>query len=315
MTQQNASELEQELRLLVERIKCLKQPVDRVEYKRLFVKGQQIRLHLIRMNRMAAVIDFDTQTNALGFIEEPAVKDSNSAETTPAELSSFSTDEGKPSAQVLHKQDNSSSEDRSAKEFVLPMAFLSTLDETSALDQANALGSVVKQGVTMKPPTVFLQYAHVDATYKELALALANRLRADGVESVIDQYEISPPEGWAVWMTKKLRDADFVLVLCSEDNLKRFDKEQPPPKGTGATWEGHFIQTYLLNSGVINNKFVPVLLRKEDLPFIPAILQTYTHYAVFEPEQYDRLFRFLTKQPEINAPPVSPTIKNMPPRP
>ena len=54
-------------------------------------------------------------------------------------------------------------------------------------------------------------------------LKLSNRLRNEGVDCNIDQYETSPPEGWPRWMTNQIETADFVLIVCTEkyedDNL------------------------------------------------------------------------------------------------
>jgi SEFIR domain-containing protein len=311
MTQEDANELERELRQLVHRIKDLKGVVDRTEYKRLFLKGQQLRLHLIRMGRMSVVTEFDAETNAVGFLEVAgvAVPDSDDSNRAPESLTN-----GEKPTEVDTESGGTPNDERSVNEFALPRGFLASQAEAFAAEQNPELDSALKLGVTVRPPKVFLQYAHVNADYKNLAIELADRLRVDGLESIIDQYVLGgPSEGWAVWMTRQLKEADFVLVLCSEENLKRFDKEQPPPTGTGATWEGHFIQQYLLDAGAINKKFVPVLLRKEDRAFIPAVLKAFTYYQLYESGHYDNLLRFLTNQPDVNAPPVSPTIKNLPP--
>jgi hypothetical protein len=50
-------------------------------------------------------------------------------------------------------------------------------------------------------------------------LALADRLCADGIDAMIDQYEQSPPEGWPAWCEAQIRKADFVLMVCTETYL------------------------------------------------------------------------------------------------
>jgi hypothetical protein len=42
------------------------------------------------------------------------------------------------------------------------------------------------------PERVFISYSHDDEVHKARVLDLANRLREDGVDAVIDQYEESP---------------------------------------------------------------------------------------------------------------------------
>jgi DNA polymerase III epsilon subunit-like protein len=49
------------------------------------------------------------------------------------------------------------------------------------------------------PPTVFLSYSHDPAEHGDAVLALSNRLREEGIDCCLDQYEESPSEGWPMW--------------------------------------------------------------------------------------------------------------------
>ena len=46
------------------------------------------------------------------------------------------------------------------------------------------------------PPKVFISYSHDDEQHEQRVLQLASRLRNDGVDAEIDQYEDAPKEGW-----------------------------------------------------------------------------------------------------------------------
>jgi SEFIR domain len=61
-------------------------------------------------------------------------------------------------------------------------------------------------------PRVFISYSHDSREHIDRVLALSNRLRADGIDCHIDQYEESPSEGWPRWMVNQIEDASFVLV-------------------------------------------------------------------------------------------------------
>ena len=63
---------------------------------------------------------------------------------------------------------------------------------------------------------VFISYAHDTPENAQKVLELSNRLRSEGVDCVLDQYEEAPPEGWPRWMDKKIRDAKFVLMICTD---------------------------------------------------------------------------------------------------
>jgi TIR domain len=62
-------------------------------------------------------------------------------------------------------------------------------------------------------------------------LTLSNRLRNAGIDCYIDQYEESPAEGWPRWMVNQIEDADFVLVVCTENYERRFRGKDETGKG------------------------------------------------------------------------------------
>jgi len=139
-------------------------------------------------------------------------------------------------------------------------------------------------------------------------LALSNRLRQEGVDSHIDQYEQSPPEGWPQWCEKQVEESSFVLVACTETYLRRFKGEEAPGKGLGGTWEGHIISQELYNSQGKNSKFIPIIFSEQDATYVPRILQGATVYEVLS--GYEALYRHLTNQPLIQMPELG-TVKPM----
>ena len=64
----------------------------------------------------------------------------------------------------------------------------------------------------MAAPTVFISYSHDSEEHADRALALGNRLRKQGVDAILDQYEDSPPEGRTRWMGPK---QSGLLTSCS----------------------------------------------------------------------------------------------------
>ena len=92
---------------------------------------------------------------------------------------------------------------------------------------------------------VFISYSHDSTELKDKVLALSDSLRADGIDCIIDQYEISPPEGWARWCDNQIEEADFVLVACTETYHRRYKGIEEPGKGKGAIWEGVIIPAQL----------------------------------------------------------------------
>ena len=130
------------------------------------------------------------------------------------------------------------------------------------------------------PPKVFISYSHDSREHNDRVLALADRLRKEGVDCNIDQYEQSPPIGWHRWMLGEIKKADFVLVICTEEYQRRFLGNESYGKGRWITWEGGVIIESLYRIGANNTQFIPVLLSHNDYQFIPTSFSSFTEYVL-----------------------------------
>lgn len=148
-------------------------------------------------------------------------------------------------------------------------------------------------------PKVFINYAHDSPEHVDRVLALANRLRREGVDAHIDQYETSPPEGWPRWTVRRIEAADYVLCVFTEVNQRRFKGEEEHGKGLGAQWEGAIITQELYEAAGDNKKFIPVLLSPEDSDNVPQVLRGVQSYDLSSEEGYEELYRRLTDQPRV----------------
>lgn len=142
-------------------------------------------------------------------------------------------------------------------------------------------------------PKIFISYTHDSEEHLKRILEFANKLRAEGIDAELDQYEQSPPEGWPKWIDRNIRDADFVLVICTKNYYNRTIGKENSGTGLGAKWESGLIYQHIYNSDSKSKKIIPVLLKKEDKEFIPAPLQGVTHYIVSEDLDYEKLYWYL----------------------
>ena len=120
------------------------------------------------------------------------------------------------------------------------------------------------------PPKVFISYSHDSPEHQDQVLELADRLRADGIDAIIDQYVQSPPEGWPAWCEAEIDKADFVLMVCTEIYLRRVRRKEEPGVGRGVLWEGRLIYQYVYDAGSVSAKFVPVLLANGSEANVPV---------------------------------------------
>lgn len=157
---------------------------------------------------------------------------------------------------------------------------------------------------------VFVSYSHDSPEHMERVLRLADRLRRDGIDCLIDQYEMSPREGWPRWTMSQIEAARFVLVVCTEIYHRRVKGIEEIGKGLGVKWEGAIITQELYDSEANNDKFIPVLFAAADSAHIPVHLRGATRYVL--DDGYEVLYRHLTNQPKYPKPALG-ARRSMPP--
>jgi SEFIR domain len=145
-------------------------------------------------------------------------------------------------------------------------------------------------------PKVFISYCHEFQAHMDRVLELSNRLRREGIDCSIDQYEESPAEGWQRWMLKQVEESQFVLVVCTEKYDRYFRGNRSDGSGKSTTWEGGILIQELYENQGLNSKFIPVVLTVEDIDFIPTPLRSATNYKLYNRNAYELLYRRLTNQ-------------------
>jgi len=164
----------------------------------------------------------------------------------------------------------------------------------------------------MNNPTVFISYSHDSREHADRVLELSNRLRAEGIHCVLDQYETSPAEGWPKWMDRQIENSDFVLVICTETYYRRVMGTEEEGKGLGVRWESTLTYQDIYDAGGENTRFIPVLFHPGKVEHIPKPLRGATHYYVDMEQGYENLYRRLTNQPKTEKP-VQGKLRELPP--
>ena len=142
-----------------------------------------------------------------------------------------------------------------------------------------------------RAPRVFLSYSHDSYVHRERVLALSERLRQDGIDTILDQYvNGTPPEGWPRWMLNGLDAADRVLVICTPTYYRRFRGHEAPDKGKGVDWEGAIITQALYDARSRTTRFIPVLFDPDEASRIPDPLRGHSHYCLTSEPAYEALY-------------------------
>src|SRR4051794_29184670 len=113
-------------------------------------------------------------------------------------------------------------------------------------------------------PEVFVSYSWDDADHKQWVADFAGRLRQDGVNAKIDQWELVPGDKLPQFMETAIRANDFVLLVCTPNYKAKADGR----KG-GVGYEGDIMTGEVLGKGN-HRKYVPILRRGTRDAAIPS---------------------------------------------
>src|SRR5688572_4070871 len=107
----------------------------------------------------------------------------------------------------------------------------------------------------MKPPVVFISYAHESDAHKRWVLKLATDLRARGIDASLDQWDLAPGQDVAAYMASGITAADRVLLVCTDEYVGKAEV------GEGGVGYERLIVTAELVADIDTKKFIPVVRR------------------------------------------------------
>lgn len=153
---------------------------------------------------------------------------------------------------------------------------------------------------------VFISYNRGSSQDSQRALELANRLRHEGIDARIDQYVPHPTEGWPRWLQSQIEECDYVVLVCTAEFRRQYDREEPPlTSNNSPIWEALLTERHVYETGARNRKLIPVLFEGSTEDDIPTPLRSFTHYRLAV--NYEDFYRRLTNQPKIIPPPIGET--------
>lgn len=155
------------------------------------------------------------------------------------------------------------------------------------------------QPAGVEHPRVFISYAWTDEAFSERVLALATRLREDGVDAIIDKWDLHPGEESAAFMERMVTDPDLqkVLIVSNATYVEKANK-----RIGGAGTEAQIISPEIFKTAK-NAKFVVVAFELDDdnNAYIPAFYTSriYINLASDQgyEDEYDRLIRWIYEKP------------------
>ena len=152
---------------------------------------------------------------------------------------------------VLLQQSRSSSEARSHES--VPALGGATQPNIERTELAGGTVSTRKASNDSVMKSAFISYSWDDDDHREWIRALAERLRADGIDVTIDRWAAVPGDQLPAFMERAIRDNQFVVIVCTPRYKQRSDAREG-----GVGYEGDIITAEVMTFQN-HRKFIPVL--------------------------------------------------------
>ncbi len=133
----------------------------------------------------------------------------------------------------------------------------------------------------MNNPTVFISYSHDNDSHKSWVLKLANDLRAHGVNAKLDQWDLQIGADLRLFMENGLSDSDFVLCICSEEYVRKFNS------GVGGSGYEGMVMTQSMLQNVKSEFLIPVVRNNSSADRVPVAFGSKFYIDFSNDEQYE----------------------------
>lgn len=118
------------------------------------------------------------------------------------------------------------------------------------------------------PPTVFVSYSHDSQEHKRWVLEFAEELRRNGVDPLIDAWDLRSGDDVPKFMERGVRDSNRVLMICTEKYVAKAND------GFGGVGYEAMIVTSELIRDLGTAKFIPIIRQSTDPPAVPTSVAT-----------------------------------------
>ena len=151
-------------------------------------------------------------------------------------------------------------------------------------------------------PKVFVSYSHDSPAHKQWVSELSAQLRHNGVDTVLDQWDLHPGDDITRFMEVGVKSSDRVLVICTDSYLRKASA------GEGGVGYERLIVTAQLVQDLGTNKFIPIIRQasgKENMPVFlgPRLGIDFRDESKFD-EKIKDLLHELHQVPKVQKPPL-----------
>ena len=159
-------------------------------------------------------------------------------------------------------------------------------------------------------PRVFVSYSWTSPMHEELVLKLCTELRNEGVDIILDKWELKEGHDTYAFMESMVTDPSVSKVLVISDT-RYSEKADSRTGGVGAETQIISAEVY---TQVKQDKFIPIVAEfdQQGQPCLPTFMKGRLHIDLSTPakyaENYDKVLRAiydrpLHRKPELGMPP------------
>lgn len=161
-------------------------------------------------------------------------------------------------------------------------------------------------------PSVFVSYSHDSEDHKAWVLQLATRLRHNGVDTILDLWDLDLGQDVAAFMERGLSKSNRVLCICSENYVRKANVREG-----GVGYEKR-IMTAEIMADLDKDWVIPVIRDNTGNDLVPIFLGGCLYVDFRDDrkyeEKYEELLRSLLDEPVLPVPPIGDnpfeTIRN-----
>ena len=139
-------------------------------------------------------------------------------------------------------------------------------------------------------PKCFISYSHDNEAHKEWVLNLATRLVKNGVDVILDQWDLRLGGDLPSFMEGGLTEVDRIICVCSETYVSKANI------GSGGVGYEKMILTSELMNNINSEKILPLIRNNKAPKVTPVFLQTKRYIDFRNDADYESSYSTLIKE-------------------
>src|SRR6059058_2056321 len=142
----------------------------------------------------------------------------------------------------------------------------------------------------LNPPKCFVSYTWDSPAHESWVLGLATQLRENGVDVVLDKWDLEFGNDLHHFMETSVRESDFVVIICTSNYARKANA------GSGGAGYEKQIVTGEMFQGANPSKFIPLVRSGPNGEALPSFLKSKNYIDFRDDSKFDGKLKDLLHQ-------------------